>query len=115
MTDNLKISPEAIALRDIVQVRNTPAAPRDFSRFPHLAIVDNHLRELDRNLGDNVDGLYDLMEHLRAQKDYQSADRLRTLTGRIARLQRTLRGEEVVVAATDPNAKPIRELARTFK
>ena len=43
------------------------------------------IKAMNSDMGRAVDDLFDLMEVLRAEKNYEGADRLRTIIGRLAR------------------------------
>lgn len=52
-----------------------------------LKAIRERLDHYDRELGTAVDDLSDAIEMLRLEKRYAEADRIRTITGRIARLR----------------------------
>lgn len=78
--------------REATQVHITRAHPRS---------------EMDHLLGDAVDDIADVMEHLRDAQIYPEADRLRTICGRLARAR------SLVLADSNPNH--LREVARTWR
>lgn len=55
--------------------------------------------ELNRRIADAVDDLDAMIEWLREEKQFEKADRLRTITGRIARLR-----------VIEPNNSPSKDL-----
>jgi hypothetical protein len=48
----------------------------------------NLLTQLNTGIGNAVDDLSDVIDWLREEKDYEKADRLKTIAGRLARMQR---------------------------
>lgn len=65
------------------------------------------IRTTDDGLGSAVDDLYDVIEWLREDKQFDKADRVRTIAGRLARLQLPL--------GTDEKSDAIRDIARGWK
>jgi hypothetical protein len=82
---------------------------KDFEPAPWF-LTDNKTlwNWITSRLGDAVDDLNDVIDWLREDGQYEQADRLRTITGRIARLQRP----EFRLKDTAPL---IRDIARGFK
>lgn len=77
----------------------------DFPQAPWYVTSSKELFDyLNQSIGDSVDELCDVIEGLREEKQYDKADRLRTITGRLARLQRPANNKNL-----------IREIARGYK
>lgn len=78
----------------------------DGERFPAARGAFERLDETDRALGTLVDDMHDVMGVLRQEKNYAASDRMRTLTGRAARIRRrdVSEGENLV-----------RSIARDYK
>ena len=64
-------------------------------------------RATNKEVGDAVDDLYDLMEWLRENKNYDESDRLRTI---MARLARSVPDHQI-----EYDMSLIRDIARTYK
>lgn len=84
------------------------AVSRNKEEFPQAPWYVTSTKELldyiNQSIGDSVDDLNDVMEWLREEKQYEKADRLRTIIGRLARLRRP-----------DNNPNLIVEIARGYK
>lgn len=56
----------------------------DFKGYP------GRIRMLEGGIGDSIDDIHDVMNWLREEKLFRQSDRLRTIAGRLARLQLSL-------------------------
>ena len=72
-------------ISEIQKYTNAPwwngGAYADFKGYP------GRISRMEKEIGDAVDDIADVMEWLRSEKQFDKADRLRTIAGRLARLQ----------------------------
>ena len=78
--------------------RSLPCAPW------YMTSTSELLNHLNTNIGSAVDDLSDVIDWLREEKEYEKADRIRTIAGRLARLQRP-----------DTDKSSIRNIARGWE
>ena len=64
------------------------------------------ISDLERGIGTAIDDIHDVMEWLREDRLFRQSDRLRTIGGRLARLQRPFVGDRAFL---------IRDIARGWK
>jgi len=70
----------------IRQMQDCTGAPWWNGRaYAEIMGLPQAIRRYEQEIGYSVDDLYDLMEWLRAERQFAQADRLRTILGRLAR------------------------------
>ena len=91
--------PESL-INEVQKYTNAPwwngHAYAEFKGYP------GRINEMEIGIGDAIDDLFDVMEWLRSEKLFAQSDRIRTISGRLARL----RGP-----SPDKNSTSVRDIA----